>query len=71
MDIDDGDYPNLDEIAIFGIQTYRNSVGDDSPPGYSFWSNQINSEQTTIPYIMIALIWFMWFMNQFFVMIIL
>ena len=37
MRIDDGDYGTLNVIATYGIQTYRNTVGDDAVPLMPFW----------------------------------
>lgn len=43
MIIPEGDYGTtadkniLNSFAVFALQTYRNTVGDDAPPAYTFW----------------------------------
>ena len=69
MRIDDGDYGTLNSIATYGIQTYRNTVGDDAVPLLPFWD-----KQTKNPYIgkfMCFMIWFTWLFNSFLLMLIL
>jgi len=36
------DYPKLPNWAIMLIQTYRNGIGDISPPDYGYWDNKFN-----------------------------
>ena len=38
---DDGDYPDLNTIAITLLQMYRNSIGDISAPLYTRWSDML------------------------------
>ena len=39
MGVDTGDYgDDLNKVAVYIIQTYRNSVGDDAPPDFGFWN---------------------------------
>ena len=44
MGIAEGDYGTaptiLNNIAVYGLQTYRNTVGDDAPPIYPYWDAQ-------------------------------
>ena len=47
---------------IIILQSYRNSIGDIAPPEFEAFQSSDN----TILY----LIWFIWFMNQFFILII-
>ena len=34
MGVSSGDYGTLNQLAVYVIQTYRNSVGDDAVPVY-------------------------------------
>jgi hypothetical protein len=44
MGVAEGDYGTaptiLNNIAVYGLQTYRNTVGDDAPPIYPYWDAQ-------------------------------
>jgi len=42
QDVDDGDYSNLSVNSIFILNTFRNSVGDLSPPGTKLWNFYID-----------------------------
>ena len=70
MGVDTGDYgPGLNKIAVYIIQTYRNSVGDDAPPMFGFWDAQ--TKNPVIQKTMYGIIWGTWFINSFLLMIIL
>lgn len=69
LEIAADDYDQLGPMAIYTIQTYRNSVGDIAAPAYSFWSAQ--EAHPMFKYSMIGIIWSTWFLNQFFLTIIL
>jgi len=62
VEFDAKDYPGLPSSAIIVLQSYRNSIGDIAPPEFEdFQSNDG---------VILTLIWFIWFMNQFFILII-
>jgi len=42
MGIGRSSYPTLHNPAVYFIYAYRNSVGDDSNPRYTFWSQYLN-----------------------------
>jgi len=50
-----------------------NSVGNDSPPEYTFWIQYLDDKEANsfVPNVMIFLIWAIWFLNEFFCLIIL
>lgn len=58
---DSQDYPYLPNFWIVFLQTYRNSIGDLSPPDYSYWTDdkKISSGEKII----ITLIWLVWLLN--------
>ena len=59
-ELDVQDYPGVNYYVAYIIQTYRNSIGDITPPSYSFWI----AKQLDVPLIangMIFLIWAFWF----------
>jgi hypothetical protein len=63
VEFDDGDYSEVNWFFVTILQTYRNSIGDISPPGYPMWVLYLKSEN---PYLvmqgrtMIAMIWLFW-----------
>lgn len=72
-DDNESDYKNVNVFMVYFLQTYRNSIGDIAAPDYSFWTAR-GTQSTGDWYssrFMIFLIWFFWFANQFFVLIIL
>lgn len=66
---DYGDKNILNSVAVYGIQTYRNTVGDDAVPTTPFWDAQEANPQ--MQKIMTGLIWFTWLFNSFLLMLIL
>ena len=70
IDVDGTDYPHMTFPSQQFIQTYRNSIGDIAPPDYAFWSD-MRLEHPHIAYFGCAGAWFIWFMNQFIVLIML
>ena len=70
LEIETDDYDQLGRGSIYAIQTYRNSVGDLAAPGYSFWASQVD-KYPILANVMIAVVWLVWFLNQFFLTIIL
>lgn len=70
------DYKTLPILAFY-LQTYRNSIGDISPPEYDYWEfihalkTKGRPQYFDYPQIMIYFIWLLWFENQFFNLIIL
>ena len=57
------------------ISTFENMVGNINNPSDAYWSNQLKkgleNHHKVGSYVAIYLIWFLWFMNQFFLLIIL
>ena len=52
--------------------TYEDSVGNINPPAYKFWTKNDDGEpRTNIEGFMVGLIWLTWFLNQWFIFIIL
>jgi len=70
IEIDDEDYQNVNTYAKFALQIFRNSIGDNKTPLYSFWSSHI-SDHYFIATSMISYSWILWLSNQFFMLIIL
>lgn len=70
VEVNHKDYENLQFALIMCIQTYRNSIGDISPPIYTFWKNRYEQDPT-ITFVMIQFIWVVWIFQQFLVFIIL
>ena len=75
---DDGDYPGLSLRDMTLIQVYRNSIGDIGAPTYDLWYIDADSAnenggfyQGTLGKVMVMLIWTIWFLNQFFCMVML
>jgi hypothetical protein len=57
---------------VFAITSYRNSIGDIQVPKYPFWTKVTKLEQdSAYGHFMIACIWCIWLVNQFFITIIL
>ena len=53
------------------LYTYRNTIGDVSPPIYTYWLAQSEKEgDFYVSWLMISIIWFFWFLNQWVVLII-
>ena len=52
------------------FDTYENSIGNISNPGYYFWSTA-TEEDKGLKMLMILLIWLVWFLNQWFIFMIL
>ena len=73
MGIAVGDYGSdkniLNNVAIYAIQTYRNTVGDDAPPTYPYWDAQ--DDYPIHQKFMMFIIWFTWLFNSFLGMLIL
>ena len=71
---DDEDYPTLQLLTVY-FQTYRNSIGDIGTPQYEYWEymHEHYDVNKTFGYAqcMIYLIWVLWYLNQFFNLIIL
>lgn len=71
-DSDYGPKPELElnEIAQYTIQTYRNTLGDDAPPTYPYW----DAVSSVSPYradFMRFMIWACWMTNSLLLMMIL
>ena len=57
---------------VFAITSYRNSISDIQVPKYPFWAKVTKLEEgATYGYFMIACIWSILLVNQFFITIIL
>lgn len=57
---------------VFAITSYRNSISDIQVPQYPFWTKVTQLEQgAAYGHVMIACIWGIWLINQFFITIIL
>lgn len=71
---DDEDYPTLKLLAVH-FQTYRNSIGDIGTPQYDYWTYYHRHFDKSVMFgygqCMIYLIWILWYLNQFFNLIIL
>jgi len=61
------DYPIIGRGMKYALYTYRNSVGDINPPTYPYWIDHLEEKSSLF---MISLIWVFWFLNQYFVLII-
>ena len=70
MEIPLDDYPDLYPFLAYALQTYRNSIGDISPPTYPSWEARLTTEPKAA-HAMITAIWVFWFLNQLLVLIIL
>lgn len=58
--------------VVFAITSYRNSISDIQVPKYPFWTEVAQLEEGKYyGYFMIACIWCIWLVNQFFITIIL
>lgn len=76
---DEEDYPSLTLRTRTLIQVYRNSIGDIAAPQYDLWFNpeKYTKEENYGYYegrlgkMMVGLIWTIWFLNQFFCMVML
>ena len=68
IQFDEADYPFLDTFTKYLLYSYRNSIGDISPPLYDFWSSRVE-ESPTIAHSMISVVWFAWLANQFIMLI--
>lgn len=66
MDINMDDYPNESQLFGYSVRSFRNSIGDISPPHYKFWNDLMteavagNLPEQSMIYVMIYQIWFMW-----------
>lgn len=66
------DYPGLHRFEVMLIQVYRNSIGDIAPPSYDLWYNpDVEREPLRHEMLMMKLIWLLWFVHQFFCMVML
>jgi hypothetical protein len=72
-DSDYGPHPSLElnTIAQYAIQTYRNTVGDDAPPVYPYWDAQTHKDLWWKADLMRFLIWACWMANSLLLMMIL
>lgn len=71
---DDGDYSEVSPFFVNILQTYRNSIGDISPPLYPMWVLYIKSGDPSLVLqgnLMIGIIWVFWVLHQFMIVIIL
>ena len=70
---DFSDYPGLSLRTSTVLQVYRNSIGDIAAPHYELWYNAETDTYTKgiKGQIMVLVIWVVWFLNQFFCMIML
>lgn len=62
------DYPGLGVIWQYLIMTYRNSIGDLTPPAYGWLDTQFPDDKSkTYDYMgknfMISIIWIIWLIN--------
>lgn len=61
-------YPMYGNFFIYTINAYRSSVGDSQEIGYKFWTD-LGEDHLNSARFMSGMIWFMWIMNQYFVLI--
>lgn len=64
------DYPHVTPYIYYVIVIMRNSIGDEQMPTYDFWANRIGSDPV-LANTMIGYAWVLWFMQAFFMLIIL
>lgn len=61
------DYAGMGEIFKYLIMTYRNSVGDNQPPGYAYLDRMFPNQELMYEYsakqFMIFIIWGIWLSN--------
>jgi len=69
-EIDRADFVGVNDLFVYFIQTYNNSIGNIAPPIYEGWMEH-RMTHPKIVQTMTVLIWLFWFLNQFFVLIIL
>lgn len=70
VEVDVGDYKNLNVYVYYFIQLFRSTIGDIKIPVNQFWDDNL-SEHPNISSMMIAWAWLLWATSQYFMMIIL
>ena len=76
-----GSYDSFDEKSLINpfighlISTFENMIGNINNPTYKFWSDNIKNSHddnySNLSLATIYVIWFLWLVNQFFLLIIL
>ena len=69
-DYDDFEYKSVPKMIMNCIQIYRNSIGDISPPDYTYWLKEQDANPIT-SMAMVYIVWLLWFFNQYLVFMIL
>ena len=62
MEVFNDEYPDLNIFMTYLLYTYRNSIGDVSPPIYTYWLTETETNPG-ISWTMIIIIWTVWFIN--------
>jgi hypothetical protein len=70
-DISAEGYNNMLEVIEYFFYTFENSIGAITNPTYFFWTNSDGSDPHGLKMTMILLIWLVWFLNQWFIFMIL
>ena len=68
--VDNEDYASLQPLTYTWIQVFRNSIGDANPPGIDYW-DQFAESSPSLRNVGVLVIWFIWFAELFFMLIIL
>ena len=72
-------FPNIHPAFGFFLYTFENSIGNTANPTFKIWMDILNSKEfnvtTTFGWVlaktMVYLIWLVWFLNQYFIFILL
>jgi hypothetical protein len=80
----ESNFPDIDGVSAFFLQTFENSIGNINNPSYTLWIDKYScnvkdhddvflctTSNKVISIVSIYMIWFVWFINQMVVFIIL
>ena len=65
-----GKKEHISPVVMHLIQTFENTVGNIKDPRYQFWLDNLKDHEGVSQFT-IYVIWVVWFMNQFFLLIVL
>lgn len=69
--VDMKDYERVGAKLVYGLNTFRNAIGDIQPPVTTYWSEERMKTDPGLSMAMILYSWGIWLMNSIFVFIVL
>jgi hypothetical protein len=63
-------FEGLNRSGRYFMQVYENAIGNINAPNYTFWQPKDHVEDSH-SHVVILTIWFIWFLNQWFIFMIL